>query len=26
MSTVVVSCGALALHVQKIAKRRGWEL
>jgi len=26
MSTVVVSCGALALHVQRIAKRRGWQL
>ena len=26
MSTVVVSCGALALHVKKIAKRRGWDL
>ena len=26
MSTVVVSCGALALHVKKIAARRGWEL
>jgi hypothetical protein len=26
VSTVVVSCGALALHVQKIAKRRGWDL
>jgi hypothetical protein len=23
---VVVSCGALALHVKKIAARRGWEL
>jgi uncharacterized protein DUF1638 len=23
---VVVSCGALALHVRQIAKRRGWEL
>jgi hypothetical protein len=22
----VVACGALALHIQKIAKRRGWEL
>ena len=26
MSTVVVTCGALALHVKQIAKRRGWEL
>jgi hypothetical protein len=26
MSTVVVSCGALALHVRKIARRRGWDL
>jgi hypothetical protein len=26
MSTVVVSCGALALHVKQIAKRRGWDL
>jgi hypothetical protein len=26
MSTVVVSCGALALHVRKIAARRGWDL
>jgi hypothetical protein len=26
VSTVVVSCGALALHVKKIAARRGWEL
>jgi hypothetical protein len=26
MSTVVVSCGALALHVKKIAARRGWDL
>jgi Protein of unknown function (DUF1638) len=24
--TVVVACGALALHVKKIAARRGWEL
>jgi len=26
VSTVVVSCGALALHVRKIATRRGWDL
>jgi Protein of unknown function (DUF1638) len=26
VSTVVVSCGALALHVKKIAARRGWDL
>ena len=26
MSTVVVSCGALALHVQQIAARRGWDV
>ena len=26
MSTVVVSCGALALHIGKIARRRGWDL
>ncbi len=26
MSTIVVSCGALALHVKKIAARRGWDL
>ena len=26
MSTVVVSCGALALHVKKIAQRRGWDI
>jgi Protein of unknown function (DUF1638) len=26
MSTVVVSCGALALHVKQIAARRGWDL
>jgi hypothetical protein len=26
MTRVVVSCGALALHVKKIAARRGWEL
>src|SRR5207244_8565271 len=26
MSTVGVSCGALALHVKKIAARRGWDL
>ena len=26
MSTVVVSCGALALHVKQIAKRRGWDV
>ena len=24
--TVVVACGALALHVKSIARRRGWEL
>jgi hypothetical protein len=26
MSQVVVSCGALALHVKKIAVRRGWDV
>ena len=26
MSTVVVACGALALHVRKIAARRGWDV
>lgn len=26
MSTVVVSCGALALHVRAIAARRGWDV
>ncbi len=26
VSTVVVSCGALALHVKKIAARRGWDI
>ena len=26
MTQVVVSCGALALHVKQIAARRGWEL
>jgi uncharacterized protein DUF1638 len=26
MTQVVVSCGALALHVKKIAERRGWDL
>jgi Protein of unknown function (DUF1638) len=26
MSTVVVSCGALALHVKQIAERRGWDV
>ena len=26
MSQVVVACGALALHVKKIAVRRGWDL
>ncbi|HET6946121.1 MAG TPA: DUF1638 domain-containing protein [Gaiellaceae bacterium] len=26
MSQVVVSCGALALHVKRIAARRGWDL
>jgi Protein of unknown function (DUF1638) len=26
MTRVVVSCGALALHVKSIANRRGWEL
>ena len=26
MTKVVVSCGALALHVKKIAQRRGWDL
>ena len=26
MTQVVVSCGALALHVKQIARRRGWEL
>ena len=26
MTKKVVACGALALHIQQIAKRRGWEL
>jgi Protein of unknown function (DUF1638) len=26
MSTVVVACGALALHVKRIAARRGWDV
>jgi hypothetical protein len=26
MTKVVVSCGALALHIDRIAKRRGWEI
>src|SRR5262249_55259311 len=26
MTRVVVTCGALALHVQAIARRRGWDL
>jgi len=26
MTQVVVSCGALALHVKQIAQRRGWDL
>jgi hypothetical protein len=26
MTRVVVTCGALALHVREIARRRGWEL
>ena len=26
MTTVVVACGALALHVRAIAERRGWDL
>jgi len=26
MTQVVVSCGALALHVKQIAKRRGWDV
>ena len=26
MTQVVVSCGALALHVKKIARRRGWDI
>ena len=26
MTQVVVSCGALALHVKKIAQRRGWDI
>jgi hypothetical protein len=26
VSTVVIACGALALHVKAVAKRRGWEL
>src|SRR3954469_18267171 len=26
MTQVVVSCGALALHVKQIAARRGWDL
>jgi hypothetical protein len=26
LTTVVVACGALALHIDQIAKRRGWEI
>ena len=26
MSKTVVACGALALHIQRIATRRGWDL
>ena len=26
MTTVVVACGALALHIDRIAKRRGWDI
>jgi hypothetical protein len=26
MSKVVVACGALALHIDRIAKRRGWDV
>jgi hypothetical protein len=26
MTKTVVACGALALHIQRIAKRRGWDL
>ncbi|HVU78983.1 MAG TPA: DUF1638 domain-containing protein [Gaiellaceae bacterium] len=26
MSRTVVACGALALHIQQIARRRGWDL
>jgi hypothetical protein len=26
MSRTIVACGALALHIDKIAKRRGWDL
>lgn len=26
MSRTIVACGALALHIKKIAKRRGWDL
>ena len=26
MTKVVVACGALALHIDQIAKRRGWEI
>ena len=26
MSRTIVACGALALHIKQIAKRRGWEL
>ena len=26
MTQVVVSCGALALHVKQIANRRGWDV
>jgi hypothetical protein len=26
MTTVVVACGALALHIDRIAKRRGWDV
>ena len=26
MTTAVIACGALALHVNAIAERRGWEI
>jgi hypothetical protein len=26
MSTAVIACGALSVHVRAVARRRGWEL
>ena len=26
MTRTIVACGALALHIQQIARRRGWDL